>query len=133
MDEPTDAEIDAALSRGAAARAAEPRASSARYDRASGRVIVELRNGCSFAFPARHAQGLEQASDEDLAQVELLGSGSGLHWAALDADLSVPGLLAGLFGTARWMARRAGQGSSPAKAAAARANGKRGGRPRKSA
>ncbi|PZR07781.1 MAG: DUF2442 domain-containing protein, partial [Azospirillum brasilense] len=52
---------------------------------------------------------------------------------ALDADLSVPGLLAGLFGTRAFMARQAGRATSPAKAAAARANGARGGRPRKSA
>jgi len=30
----------------------------------------------------------------------ILGRGYGLHWEALDADLSVPGLLAGLFGAA---------------------------------
>jgi hypothetical protein len=41
-------------------------------------------------------------------------------------------LLAGLFGTKAYMARHAGQASSPAKAAA-RANGAKGGRPRKSA
>ena len=63
----------------------------------------------------------------------MLGTGTGLHWEALDADLSVPGLLAGLFGTRAFMARQAGRATSPAKAAAARANGARGGRPRKSA
>jgi hypothetical protein len=64
-----------------------------------------------------------------LAQVEILGTGHGLHWEALDVDLSVPGVLAGLFGTRAHMARHAGQATSPAKAAAARANGARGGRP----
>jgi hypothetical protein len=48
-------------------------------------------------------------------------------------DLSIPGLLAGLFGTKAYMARRAGQAKSPAKAAAARENGRKGGRPRKQA
>ena len=56
-----------------------------------------------------------------------------LHWEKLDVDFSVPGLVAGIFGTARWMAARAGRASSPAKAAAARANGAKGGRPRKAA
>jgi hypothetical protein len=59
--------------------------------------------------------------------MELLGAGYGLHWEALDADLSVPGLL----GTGAYMARRAGQATSTAKATAA--NGARGGRPRKTA
>jgi hypothetical protein len=39
------------------------------------------------------------------------------------------GLLAGVFGTKAYMARRAGQATSPAKAAAARANGAKGGKP----
>jgi len=133
MAEPTDAQIDTALARGEAARLAEPRAASARYDRQLDRVIVDLTNGCTFAFPPRLAQGLETATEDELAQVEVLGTGSGLHWEALDADLSVPGLLAGLLGTASQMARRAGRVTSPSKAAAARANGAKGGRPRRSA
>lgn len=132
MAEPTDAAIDAALERGRVAHESEPRATMARYDRASGRVIVDLENGCTFAFPPRLAQGLEGATDDQLAAVELLGRGYGLHWEELDVDLSLPGLMAGLFGTKAWMARRAGQTTSAAKAAAARANGAKGGRPRKS-
>lgn len=63
----------------------------------------------------------------------MLGSGIGLHWETLDVDLSVPDLLAGPFGAKAHMAQHAGQARSAAKAAAARANGSRGGRPRKSA
>jgi hypothetical protein len=133
MAELTDAEIDAALARGATARASEPRAAAARYDPRLGRVVVELANGCTFAFPPRLAQGLEDATEDQLAGVEVLGAGSGLHWEALDVDLSVPALLAGLFGTRTHMARHAGRTTSPAKAKAARANGAKGGRPRKSA
>jgi hypothetical protein len=127
----TDTEIDKALERGQAARSVEPRAATARYDRQVRRVIVELTNGCSFAFPPGLAQGLESASDDKLAGVEVLGSGYGLHWEQLDADLSIPGLLNGVFGTRAFMARHAGRTKSPAKAAAARANGARGGRPKK--
>ena len=133
MADLTDAEIKAAQERGRIAHQTEPRATSARYDRKNGRVIVDLTNGCTFAFPPRMAQGLEAATDDELASVEILGAGYGLHWEALDADLSVPGLLAGLFGTKAYMARRAGQTTSPAKSAAARANGAKGGRPRKQA
>ncbi|HTP91289.1 MAG TPA: DUF2442 domain-containing protein [Xanthobacteraceae bacterium] len=115
----------------------EPRARSARYDRRTGRIHVALTNGCTFAFPARRAQGLERASDTELAQVEILGLGLGLHWERLDVDLSVPGLLAGLFGTRAYMDRlraaRAGAAKSAAKAAAARRNGAKGGRPHKRA
>ncbi|RWX60421.1 DUF2442 domain-containing protein [Mesorhizobium sp. M4B.F.Ca.ET.089.01.1.1] len=133
MVELTDVEIDAAMERGRIARQAEPRAASARYDKRSSRIIVDLTNGCTFAFPPRMAQGLEAATEDQIAMVEILGAGYGLHWEALDVDLSVPGLLAGIFGTKAYMARRAGQVTSPAKATAARANGAKGGRPRKSA
>jgi hypothetical protein len=105
------------------------RGGAARYDRRLDRVVGELTNGCTFAFPPRLAHGLEAATADQLAQVEVLGGG--LHWEALDADLSVPGLLAGLFRTRTCMARHAGRMTSPAKAAAARANGAKGGRPRK--
>lgn len=129
----TEAQIDAAMERGRTTREIEPRAASARYDKQLGRVIVDLTNGCTFAFPPRLAQGLESATDDQLAEIEILGAGYGLHWEALNADLSIPGLLAGIFGTRVYMARRAGQTTSPAKAAAARTNGAKGGRPRKSA
>lgn len=132
MNERTDAEIEAALVRGKATRLSEPRAAAACYDRAREHVVVELTNGCSFAFPARLAQELASATDDELARVEVLGGGTGLRWKTLDVDLSVPDLLAGLFGTKAYMARRAGQARSPAKAAAARANGAKGGRPRRS-
>jgi hypothetical protein len=133
MVELTDAQIGAALQRGKSAALNEPRAASARYDPKLGRIIVELTNGCTFSFPPCLAQGLETATENQLAQVEILGRGYGLHWEALDTDLSVPGLLAGLFGARSHMARLAGRAKSPAKAAAARANGAKGGRPRKSA
>jgi hypothetical protein len=133
MAELTDAQIDAALECGRTARLHEPRAATARYDRRSGRVIVELTNGCTFAFPPKLAEGLEAASEAQLSEVEILGAGSGLHWETLDADLSIPGLLAGLFGTKAHLARQAGRVKSPAKAAAARVNGAKGGRPRRSA
>lgn len=134
----TDAEIDRqyrlADDAGRAAESADPRAASARYDRASGRVEVELRNGCLFAFPAEMGQGLRGAAPEQLAEVTVTASGYGLRWEALDVDLAVPALMAGVFGTETWMrelGRAGGRRTSEAKAAAARANGRRGGRPRK--
>ena len=133
MAELTDAQIDLATQRGETARLTEPRARAVRYDSRLDLVVVDLTNGCVFAFPPRLAQGLEAATVEQLARVEILAAGYGLHWEDLDADLSIPGLLAGLFGTKAFMARRAGQATSPAKAAASRANGAKGGRPRRSA
>ena len=134
-DEPllTREEFFAARARGKAYRDAVPHAVAARYDAASGRVIVDLTNGTTFAFPAHLSQALQGATHEQLAEIEVLGSGYGLRWESIDADVAVPSLLSGIFGTAKWMAQKAGQTTSPAKAAAARANGAKGGRPRKAA
>ena len=133
MVELSDRDIDAALDRGRARLGDEARAASARYDREARRVIVELTNACTFSFPPKLAQGLETAPDDQLAQIEVLGAGYGLHWPALDVDLSVTGLLSGLFGTASHMARRGGRATSSAKAEAARTNGAKGGRPKRTA
>jgi hypothetical protein len=110
---------------------------SARYDRRTSRVIVGLNTGVQIAFPAHLAEGLTGASAEDLADIEISPAGLGLHGPRLDADVYVPALLQGVFGSKSWMARQlgaaGGQARSSAKAAAARENGRRGGRPRKAA
>lgn len=110
------------------------RATEARYDRATGRVTIDLINGCAYAFPAQLVQYLNGATDDQLASIEVDGLGFNLHWPELDTDLYVPALVSGMSGTRVWMmrelARRAGQATSPTKAAASRANGAKGGRPR---
>lgn len=131
MVELTDAQIEAANARGRIVLETQPHAAAARYDAKTDRIVVDLTNGATFAFPPRLVQGLEDATAQQLAEVEVIGAGFGLHWETLDVDYSVPGLVNGLFGTAKWMAARAGRTASPAKAAAARANGAKGGRPRK--
>ncbi len=121
-----DAEIDAARKRGERKFATEPRAIDARYDSRSGRVSVELSNGCTFVFPARALQGLDSATDADLAKVEVAGIGYGLHWPTLDADFLVLGLLNGVFGSPAWMAKeRARRAGSATFRATARRNGAR--------
>ena len=131
------AQIEAAEKRGRELMETAHRATDARYDRPTGRVAIELTNGCTYLFPARLAQELINATDDQLATVEVDGIGFNLHWPALEVDLYVPALVAGTFGTRAWMtselARHAGQTKSPAKAAASRANGAKGGRPQKSA
>jgi hypothetical protein len=87
------------------ANAAEPRAESAYYDKSSDRIVINLKSGAIYSFPPVLAQGLAGASPEDLAEVEVTPSGDGLHWEKLDADFSVPALLAGVFGTEAWMAQ----------------------------
>lgn len=135
--DPRDAEFAAAEARGEALMETAVRACAAHYDPLTGRVTVYLENGCAYSFPAHLVQDLAGATDEQLAGIEVDGLGLNLHWPALEADLFVPALVAGIFGTRAWMirelARQAGRATSPAKAAAARANGAKGGRPRRAA
>jgi len=137
MADLTDGPFAVAEARGRDVLENEPRAAAAQYDRTTGRVVVDLVNGCTYAFPAHLVQDLQGAGDDALADIVVDGAGLNLHWPALDADLYVPALVAGVFGTRAWMstalARMAGRVTSPAKALAARANGAKGGRPRKSA
>ena len=64
---------------------------SARFDDATLRVnLSEMR---TIAAPLTWFPRLLQAAPEQSATIEL--SNSGLHWAALDEEISVAGLLAG--------------------------------------
>ncbi len=105
MADITDEELAAATERGRIVFETQPHARSVRHDVRSGMTVVELYNGCTFAFPPRRLQGLETASDADLSAVEVIGRGYGLHWEALDADFTVGGLMAGRFGSPAYMER----------------------------
>lgn len=108
---------------------------SAHYDRRTSRIVVDLNTGVQVAFPTNLAEGLAGASPQDLAEIEISPAGLGLHWPKIDADLFVPALLQGVFGSTRWMAAQLGMAGgkvrTEAKAAAARKNGRKGGRPRR--
>lgn len=128
-------DFDLAQKRAERRRIAQPAALAARYDRGRDRIVIDLSTGYEVAFPPRRAQGLERARPSDLESIEISPSGFGLHFPKLDADLWLPALLEGVFGSRRWMAARlgarGGKSKSKAKAQAARTNGRLGGRPRK--
>ena len=83
-----------------------PKAISARYDPQAHRVLVELSSRIGIFFSPDDAEGLERATPDDLALVEITPSGYGLHFPKLDADLYLPTLLKGTFGSERWTANR---------------------------
>jgi hypothetical protein len=134
MDQ-VDEEAVAATIRASERLARDPRAIAARYE--DGQIVIDLSTRYRVSFAAERAQGLAGASPSDLAEIEITPSGYGLHWPKLDADLWLPALLEGVFGSRNWMAARlgaeGGKATSDAKAAAARENGKRGGRPKQRA
>ncbi len=133
---PTDAEIAAARAAGRSRAQEEARAAEARYDAERDTVVIELDSGATLSIPRALLQGLENATAEQLATVEILSAGGTLLWDTPDVAFSIDGLARGVFGSRPWMSalgREGGSRSTERKAAAARANGAKGGRPKKPA
>jgi Protein of unknown function (DUF2442) len=131
--ETTDVEIDAAIKRGKIYEQHRLKAIAAQFNKKADALTITLATGVQLAIPRKLLQGLEDADPRDVANIEVDDHGSALHWPALDVDHYVPGLIAGIFGTRKWMAAigtTGGAASTPAKREAARKNGKKGGRPR---
>jgi hypothetical protein len=87
-----------------------------------------------MAIPRKAVPGLERATPATIKSVVVSPAGDALSWPALDVDIYVPGLVERVFGTRLFAAatgRRGGRRRSKAKAVASKANGAKGGRPRK--
>jgi Protein of unknown function (DUF2442) len=131
----TDDVLEAANQRATEKKATFPSAISVRYDRRISRVVIALDSGLEVAFSQKLPQGLEHAHPADLSEAEISPSGLGIHFHRLDAYIYLPTLLEGFLVSRSWMAaergKKRGETSTEAKVAAARQNGKLGGRPRK--
>lgn len=128
------AQIPEARARALRAQTREPHAAMADYDPAMRRLRIGLTNGAEFSLAVALVPELRHATDADLRAVEIGPAGIGVHWPTLDVDLSVTGLARLVFGVRivqRAAGAAAGRVRSPVKAEAARKNGARGGRPRK--
>ena len=131
----TDSEIDAALEI-AKLHGTDTVARSVEHVPALNLLIVGLSNGRRLLLPAEDLQGLDHATHEQFQNYELLGGGTGISFPDLDVDLYVPSLIQGVYGNRRWMAhlgRKGGRAKTPAKREAAKANGAKGGRPKRTA
>jgi Protein of unknown function (DUF2442) len=103
-------EIDRARIAGKILDETEPKAIKAWYAADTDRIFIELNTEIIMGFPSQRLQGLEDATSRQLAEVEVIPSGYGLHWESLDVDLGVPELVAGLFGSKAWMSELDRQG-----------------------
>ncbi|HEX8236063.1 MAG TPA: DUF2442 domain-containing protein [Abditibacteriaceae bacterium] len=112
-------------------RAREPHAEDVRYDPATGLLHIALRGGATVATPARELRGLNDATDGNLSDVRVV-DGRALFWDSLDVQMTLIAVLSLALGlsTVQSMGQAGGAKKSAAKAAAARVNGKKGGRPR---
>lgn len=114
----------------------EPRAERVAYDPRKKQVVLDLRRGATVALPVDRIPWLKGATPRQLRDLRVNRFGHGIVLDALDIHISIRGILGdlvGLTGSAAVMGAEGGKAKSPAKAAAARANGKRGGRPGKKA
>jgi hypothetical protein len=71
-----------------------PAATRLRFDDAT--MWVELADGRQLGVPLTYFPRLLHATPEQREQFEMSGGGTGLHWEALDEDISVDGLLRGI-------------------------------------
>lgn len=88
----TESEFVAANARAWHTNESGPVALAARYDASLDRLLVELASGQVVTLSHRDLPGLEQASSDDLACIEVSPSGLGLHFPAVDGDVYLPAL-----------------------------------------
>jgi len=128
------AQIPAARRRAREALKTEPHAKRAWYDARNRALHITLTNGAGIVVPVALMTGFRDFPDRLIAKVEVGVAGVDLHWEELDADLSVVGLARLALGS-KVLLRAAGSAGgasrSVAKAKAARRNGRKGGRPRR--
>ncbi|MFY0748164.1 DUF2442 domain-containing protein [Pseudomonas sp. NFX5] len=129
----TDADIDKAIARGRRLKRLYANASNVRYENDC--ISIGFSDGSRVMLPVAGLPEFEGFSEEDFQQLEVSFGGKAISCEARDLDVSITGLIATsqpLMDLATSLvASRNGRKSSAAKSAAARANGKKGGRPRK--
>jgi hypothetical protein len=102
----TDAELDAILERNLLdTDPPEPAALSAEYNRALDLIILKIDDGSRLVIQRELLQGLENATPEQLAHIEIFG-GNDIAWPDLDVDHYLPHLLSGRYSSERWKQSR---------------------------
>ena len=119
----TDEQIEAAIALAKLREPYRPKAVAVKYRAKDDVIAIKLATGVELLIPRKLLQGLEDATPEQVGEVQILGPGSSLHWESLDVDHYVPSLIEGVFGNRRWMSelgKRGGKARTAAKARAAR-------------
>jgi hypothetical protein len=81
-------------------------------------LVVELADGRSVSVPLAWYPRLLHGTAAERQEWQLIGQGEGMHWPALDEDISVAGLLAGhrsgesQRSFAAWLASRSQRGAA---------------------
>lgn len=130
----TKEELRRALEAGRERLARERRASSVRYDRERDVIELDLTDGAGVRLPRATLPEFQDVPPEAMAGLRVTPSGFAVKLDSHDIGISVHGLVASLANPADMAAslgRIGGAATTERKREAARANGAKGGRPRK--
>lgn len=135
-----DAEFAAALAAGRVDAETEIRAQAVRYVADRDAIEIVTTRHAGFLVPRGWIGALQDVPVEELAQLDVWPDGSAIELEDRDIHISVDGLLTALLPAmlptrtvAAIFASRGGRATSDAKRSSAQENGRKGGRPRKSA
>lgn len=128
---PSDAEIASARRR-AAEIAESPSALEAVVASPARTLLLWFQNGTRLEIPLEAIVELADARHHDMQDIVISPYRDSFSVPSLDVDIYVPGLVASVLNSSvvRNFARLGGSKTSPKKRIAARANGKKGGRPK---
>jgi hypothetical protein len=130
----TDDELRRAIEAGRHRRATERRAASVRYDPDRDAIEIELTDGAAVRLPRAMVEEFRAVPPAEMAKLRVSPAGYGIKLDARDIDISVHALVAALASpgdAAASLGKLGGAARSEAKRVSARANGAKGGRPRK--
>lgn len=130
----TEEELGQAIAAGRRRRSVERRAAGVRYDPDRDAIEIDLTDGAAVRLPRKMVAEFRAVPPADMAAIRVSPAGYGIRLDGHDINISVHGLI-GALATAGDMAaalgQRGGAVRSDAKRVSARANGAKGGRPRK--
>lgn len=136
FDEPVTATVlERAIERGRKRSRQELHATAVQYLPALKSLLIGFADQSAVALPVKNYPELAKLSTAELDHITVGFGGSALYLDEHDLHVSIAGLVSAskplMEMAATVIAARNGRRSSTAKAAAARANGQKGGRPRK--
>jgi hypothetical protein len=134
----SDAEYAAALAAGRIEAETEIRAQAVRYVPERDAIEIVTSRNAGFLIPRQWIGALQDVPTDELSKLEVWPDGSAIELEDRDIQISVHGLLTAILpamlpsqSIAAVFASRGGQATSRAKRKSSRANGRKGGRPRK--
>jgi hypothetical protein len=134
----SDAEYAAALAAGRIEAETEIRAQAVRYVPERDAIEIVTSRNAGFLIPRQWIGALQDVPTGELVKLEVWPDGSAIELEDRDIQISVHGLLTAILpamlpsqSVAAVFASRGGQATSRAKRKSSRANGRKGGRPRK--